>query len=423
MHIKIDHIAKIEGHAGFVADIQNGNVVKARLNVYEGARLLEGILQGRSFQEVSQITSRICGVCPVVHNLTSLKALEAALGVFPSQQTILLRQLLMMGQILNSHALHLFFFSLSDFFGIKNDLALIKKYPGRAADALALRNFGNKIIEVIGGRSIHPLTPVVGGFKKAPDQEKLKEILKESVSALDAAVNLAKFFSQLEYPVFDRVCHFVALNLPNEYAIYDGLVRRQKETESVSEFMPKIQEIQIKENPSAKRSEFKGKSYMVGSLARLNLNSKYLNPKAKAVFRNTNLILPIANPFYNILAQAIEIVHCVEEAQQLLEKAKGIDFESVQAHPIETKEGKGFGAIEAPRGTLFYYYEVGDDGLIKNANIITPTAQNLARLEDDMISYLPQLTKNGQALCKEKCQDLIKMLIRAYDPCLTCATH
>src|SRR4030042_4957736 len=148
MKIKIDHIAKIEGHAGFVADIVDGNVVKARLNLYEGARLLEGILQGRSHNEVSQITSRICGVCPVVHNLTSLKALEAALGIFPSEQTILLRRLLMMGQILNSHALHLFFFSLSDFFGIKNDLALIKKYPERAQDALALREFGNKLIEV-----------------------------------------------------------------------------------------------------------------------------------------------------------------------------------------------------------------------------------------------------------------------------------
>lgn len=406
-----------------MADIVGGNVVKARLNVYEGARLLEGILQGRTYAEVSQITARICGVCPVVHNLTSLKALEAALGVFPSQQTILLRRLLMMGQILNSHALHLFFFSLSDFFGIKNDLALIKKYPGRAKDALALRNFGNKLIEVIGGRSIHPLTPVVGGFKKAPDKEKLKEILKESVPALSAAVSLAKFFSSLKYPSFKRECDFIALSLPDEYAIYDGLVKRQKETESISEFMPKIQEFQVKGSPAAKRSQFKGESYMVGALARLNLNSKYFSPKAKSVFRETDLILPISNPFYNILAQAIEMVHCVQEAQELLEKAKDIDFESIESHPIETKEGKGFGAIEAPRGTLFYYYEVGDDGLIKNANIITPTAQNLARLEDDMISYLPQLTKGGKAFCKEECQDLIKMLVRAYDPCLTCATH
>ncbi|OIO48132.1 MAG: hypothetical protein AUJ32_01150 [Parcubacteria group bacterium CG1_02_40_82] len=423
MQIKIDHIAKIEGHAGFVADIADGNVTKARLNIYEGARLLEGILQGRSFQEVSQITSRICGVCPVVHNLTSLKALEAALGVFPSQQTILLRKLMMMGQILNSHALHLFFFSLSDFFGIKDDLKLIKKYSKKAKDALLLRNFGNKIIEIVGGRSIHPLTPAVGGFKKAPDQEKIKEILKESSQALSAAVNLAKFFSRLKYPSFERQCNFVALSLPDEYAVYDGLIKTEKEAESISEFMPKIQEFQVKESPAAKRSQFKGESYMVGALARLNLNSKYLSPKAKSVFRETDLILPISNPFYNILAQAIEMVHCVQEAQELLEKAKDIDYESIEPHPIEIKEGKGFGAIEAPRGTLFYFYEIDKNGLIKNANIITPTAQNLARLEDDLVEYLPKLTKSGKRLCKEECRDLIKMLVRAYDPCLTCATH
>jgi coenzyme F420-reducing hydrogenase alpha subunit len=423
MKIKIDHIAKIEGHAGFVADIAEGNVVKARLDVFEGARLLEGILQGRSYNEVSQITSRICGVCPVVHNLTSLKALEAALGVIPSEQTILLRKLMMMGQILNSHALHLFFFSLSDFFGIKNDLELIKKYPGRAADSLLLRGFGNKIIEVIGGRSIHPLTPVVGGFKKAPDKEKLEELLKESRSALDVAVRLARFFCQLKYPDFTRDCQFVALGAPDEYAIYDGPVKRGQESKPVSEFMAGIQEFQVPENPGAKRSKFEGKTFMVGALARLNLNSKYFNKKAKSVFRDTNLILPLVNPFYNIMAQAIEMIHCVEEAQLLLEKAVDIDFESILAHPIEIKKGKGFGAIEAPRGTLFYYYEVGANGLIKNANIITPTAQNLARLEDDMVSYLPQLTRGGKALCKEECEDLIKMLVRAYDPCLTCATH
>src|SRR4030042_1374711 len=184
MKIKIDHIAKIEGHAGFVADIAGGNVVKARLDVEEGARLLEGILQGRTYDEVSQITQRICGVCPVVHTLTSLKALENAMQIFPSQQTILLRELMMMGQILNSHALHLFFFSLSDFFGFKDDLALIKKYPNKAKDALIIRDFGNKLIEIIGGRSIPPLTPAVGGFKKMPDLNKLKKLEEEIPTAL-----------------------------------------------------------------------------------------------------------------------------------------------------------------------------------------------------------------------------------------------
>lgn len=422
MEIKIDHIAKIEGHAGFVADIVDGNVTKARLNVLEGARLLEGILQGRSYEEVSQIAARICGVCPVVHNLTSLKALEAAMGILPSAQTILLRQLLMMGQILNSHALHLFFFSLSDFFNIKDDLKLIKRYPAKAKDALILRDFGNQIIEVVGGRSIHPLTPEVGGFKKLPKKQNLKRLLDKSSSALSSAVNLAKFFSRLKYPSFERPCQFVSLTAPNKYPIYEGLVRIDQETKTVSEFMPQIQEFQVAQSAAAKRSQYGQNPYMVGALARLNYNADYLNQRAKSIFQDLDLPLPISNPFYNILAQAIEMVHCTEEAQCLLNKI--ISPETNEVHlPVELRGGQGYGAIEAPRGTLFYYYEVDKDGLILNANIITPTAQNLARLEEDLTQYLPSLTKNGQALCQEECQNLIRMLVRAYDPCLTCATH
>jgi len=160
---------------------------------------------------------------------------------------------------------------------------------------------------------------------------------------------------------------------------------------------------------------------MVGALARLNHQAKYLNPKAKNIFRNSDLVLPSQNPFHNILAQSIEMVHCVEESQKLLEEIReqGVEFERPS---FEIKAGKGYGAMEAPRGTLFYYYELDDDGLVKNANIITPTSQNLARLERDLAEYLPKLTK-GKTACKEECEDLIKMLVRAYDPCLTCATH
>ena len=405
-----------------MADIAGGNVIKARLDVAEGARLLEGILCGRSYDEVSQITARICGVCPVVHTLTSLKALEAAMGVSISAQIILLRKLMMMGQILNSHALHLFFFSLSDFFGFKNDLALIKKYPDKAKDALAIREFGNKIIEVIGGRSIHPLTPEVGGFKKLPEEKSLKNLLAQSKQALESASNLAKFFSRLKYPDFKRDCQFVCLSSHDEYAIYDGFIKTGVKTaRTPKEFMCDIKESQTNIGAAVKRASFGGQPYMVGALARLNHQAKYLNPKAKNIFRNSDLVLPSQNPFHNILAQSIEMVHCVEESQKLLEEIReqGVEFERPS---FEIKAGKGYGAMEAPRGTLFYYYELDDDGLVKNANIITPTSQNLARLERDLAEYLPKLTK-GKTACKEECEDLIKMLVRAYDPCLTCATH
>ncbi|PJE59895.1 MAG: hypothetical protein COU85_01295, partial [Candidatus Portnoybacteria bacterium CG10_big_fil_rev_8_21_14_0_10_44_7] len=200
MKIRIDHIAKIEGHGGFVGEIIKGDVVQARFMVNEGARLLEGILRDRHYEETSQIAARICGVCPVVHTLTSIKALEAAMGVEVGSETIFLRQLLMLGQLINSHALHLFFFSLADFFGIKDDLKLIKKYPAYTKDALAIREFGNMLVEKIGGRTIHPLAAEIGGFKKWPSKQILLKIKKEAEKVLPGAIRLGKLFAKLKYP-------------------------------------------------------------------------------------------------------------------------------------------------------------------------------------------------------------------------------
>lgn len=435
MKIKIDHIAKIEGHAGFTADIVGGNVTQARLQVLEGARLLEGILRGRYYNEVSQISARICGVCPVVHTLTSIKALENALGIEVSEQTILLRKLLMLGQIINSHALHIFFFSLSDFFGIKDDLKLIDKYPKKTKQAVSIREFGNQIIEIIGGRSIHPLTPAVGGFTKLPDVQKILKIGERAKEILPKTIELAEFFAKLKYPEFERETKFVNLTNKDEYAICNGeICISGKKAAGVENFMQKVNEFQVSED-AVKRTTLDEKPYMVGAIARINNNYKQLNKEAKKILKTSKIKLPNLNPFHNILAQAIEIVHCIEEVIALskqsaapLRKAVATkqSFAIAASNGIATplsrgahNDGRGYAAIEAPRGTLFYYYEIGDRGLVKNCNIITPTAQNLARLEEDLKIWLPQL-KN---LKKEQIKDKIRMLIRAYDPCLTCATH
>ena len=431
MHIKIDHIAKIEGHAGFTADIVNGQVKKARLDILEGARLLEGILRSRNIFEVSQISARICGVCPVAHNLTSLKALEKALNIEVSDKTILLRKLMMMGQIINSHALHLFFFSLSDFFGAKNDLDLIKKYPKRAKDALILRNFGNKIIEIIGGRSIHPLTPTIGGFLKMPDKKRLGAIFAKCDEALESAQNLANLFLGLQYPEFVRSAPYVSLEHGKEYAFYGDLVKISgKEKESPAEFLKIVQEYQLR-NSVTKHSHYQGKPFMVGALARINNNASQLNPEAKRKFKLIKTIWPSFNPFYNILAQSIELIHCVEEAKKLLHQVLMKDLskndlkekeELIEARLKSIKgSASGVAAIEAPRGTLYYFYEIDNRGKILNCNIITPTAQNMARLEKDLEEYLSKVA--GKKTTKKEAEEKLKMLIRAYDPCITCATH
>jgi len=415
MQIKLDHIAKIEGHMGFVADIINGEVKNARLQVSEGARLIEGILLGRHYYEAPEITSRICGVCPVVHNLASIKALEAALGVDPSEQTKDLRRLMILGQTIHSHCLHLFFFSLGDFFGIASDLDLIKKRLEETQTALAVRNFGNQIIKIIGGRIIHPLTTDIGGFRKLPDKNDLLKIKKLGERILPQAIDLIEIFLNLEYPQIERETEYISLAATKEYAFYDGNIKSTKGLNIPEErFMFDIQEIELI-NDVAKRPLHQDKSFMVGALARINNNTHQLSNQAKYLLREYKLVLPCYNPFYNIFSQAIEIVHCVEESIRLVDKllAKPLKDDKID---YKIKAGQGVGAVEAPRGTLYHYYEIDDKGLIKNCNLITPTVQNLANLEADLTKFLPKFKASH---IKEQ----IKMLVRAYDPCITCATH
>ena len=420
MRIRIDHIAKIEGHASFTADIVRGDIKAAKIKIEEGARLFEGIMRDRKDVEIAELGSRICGVCSVVHTFTGFKALEDAYRIKVEEPALSLRKLMMLGQLINSHSLHLFFFSLSDFFGFKSDLELINAYPEKTHDAIKIRDVGNKIVEIIGGRTVHPLTSCIGGLRQAPDSEKLKKLFDDCRNILPLSIKLAELFANLNYPDFIRKTHFVSLTSYSEYAIYGGKLKVNGMELEPKEFLSRIKEFQAKDKV-AKRTHFEDKSYMVGALARLNNNRDRLNLEAGKLLEKSPLKFPCYNPFYNILAQAIEIVHCLEEAARILTRIisewdanKGLSIEPTN------RTGEGVGAIEAPRGTLFYDIKV-KNGITESINIITPTAQNLANLEDD----LEEIEKLGgfKNLSREQKEDKIKMLIRAYDPCVTCSVH
>ena len=418
MKIRIDHIAKIEGHASFTADIVKGDVRAAKIKIEEGARLFEGIMRDRRDEELPELGSRICGVCPVVHNLTGFKALENSFEIKVEEPAVSLRKLMMMGQLINSHSLHLFFFSLSDFFGFKSDLELINEYPEKTHDAVKIRDMGNKIVEVIGGRTVHPLTPCIGGIRQAPDPNKLETLLNDCKKTLPLAIKLGELFISLKYPNLIRKTAFVSLIHPDEYAVYDGKIKVGDKEMEPREFLSQVKEFQSVDKV-AKRTHFFEKSYMVGALARLHNNQAKLNPEAKKLLEKSGLKFPYYNPFYNILAQAIEMVHCFEESIKILEKIANQQIEVGEAI-IKNRTGEGIGAIEAPRGTLFYDVKI-KNGIVKNVNIITPTAQNIANLEDD----LEEFEKMGgfKGLNTKEREDRIKMLIRAYDPCVTCSVH
>lgn len=418
MRIKIDNIAKTEGHTGFVADILEGNVKEAKLATLEGARLFEGIVNGRYFEEVPEITSRICGICPVVHVITAIKAIENAYGVKPSESTILLRKILLNAQNIHSHTMHLYFLSLPDFLAFKHDKKLLDEYPARTSKVLELRKFGTDLVEVIGGRVVHPLTPKVGGFYKFPAKESLKKVLRNSDHALKNAKDLFKIFNRLTYPKFERETEFFALNSKEEYALYEGELHSSEGVKiKAKSFKQKISSIE-KPYDAVKKNVTKKGTLMVGALARLNVHGGKLNDGAKEALESSRIKLPEYNSFYNLLAQAIEVIHYVEEIKKL--SSKFIKLKEVPSNVgFKIKEGEGTGACEAPRGTLYHHYKFDKDGRVADAEIVTPTSQMLVNIEEDLKTYIPSIKEMPLKEQKEK----IKAMIRAYDPCISCATH
>jgi coenzyme F420-reducing hydrogenase alpha subunit len=460
MRIKIDYIAKSEGHTGMEAKIINGKVRQARIDVKEGARLIEGILKGRKIEEAPIITSRICGICPVVHNLTSIKAMEAALGLEIPEQIVILRKLMLYGQIIQSHILHIFM-AISDYFECENAFDLRKKHPKRVKDIFRIRKFANQIIEVIGGRAVHPVASVIGGFTKRPDRKKLKKLLDKQEEILDVALGMAELFKEIELPEFPactdysrvvpkssreiaclvplrqlakrdlphndrgRKTEFIALKSKKEYAVYEGnITSTQGLSIPTKDYKCKLEKLQRPSNV-VNLMKCNEKPYMVGALARINLSHDQLNKEAKKIFKGLFNKSASYNPFYNLPVQMIEVIHFIEEAKKLLKVIFRFPERTLILFPKNTKKkiprlsSQGVGAIEAPRGTLYHSYKIDKNNRIIEAKIITPTAQFLLNLEKDLEVYIPTL-KN---LTPKQRRQRIEMLVRAYDLCISCAVH
>ena len=416
--IRINHIAKMEGHTGFVASILEGDVKKAKLETLEGARLIEGILLGRDYFEVPMITGRICGICPIVHFLSSTHAIEEAFGIKVSSQTVALRKVMELLQIIHSHALHMFFLSLPDFFGIENDLNFIKKYPKETDAILRVRTFAIEMVKLIGGRTVHPLTIEVGGFKRLPSIETINKMLANYNKLLEDALFVGEFARKIKYPKFEKQTEYISLYDKNEYEVLFGdIITSEGKKYKVKDFYKLIKEAH-QPFEKVKRTTYLGKTYFLGALARINNNFDQLNPQAKKLWQKSDMPLPCHNSFYNVFAQAVEIVHCLEEINKIFKQLGKIDQKNIKVK-VKPKAGEGYGAVEAPRGILLDYYKFDKNGNVLEANVITPTAQFLANLEADLKAYLPNVYK----LPVHERRIKIRALIRAYDPCISCATH
>jgi len=418
--IKINHIGKTEGHLSFEGTLQNGDIASARVMTLEGARLMEGIILNRHYHDVPIITSRICGVCPIVHNLGAIKALEDAMDVKPTKDAILLRKILNLGQLLHSHALHVVFLSFPDFIGVSNNFDLIKKYPNEVQLALDVHAWAIKLNTLVGGRNTHPINSVVGGFKVEPDKEDFEKLLNDLDEIIPKALKLINFVKKYsKVPKFENPTDYVSLIKKNEYALYTGKLYSSelKHLIPTKKYFHDFEE-QYDNGEAVKRVKHMGSTYMVGALARINNSFEHLHPIAKKTWESLKIKTPCYNSFYNSLAQAVEMVHSFEELTVLMKDYLKIKNPKLYV-PVTPKAGMGISAIEAPRGTLYHYYELNEKGYVTHGNIITPTAMFLANIEFDLEKLLPEI----QHLPDEKQKLLIKTLIRAYDPCISCATH
>lgn len=415
--IKVDYLARVEGESSLLIRTKNGQVDDIKFKVFEPPRFFEAFLRGRKYSEAPDITARICGICPVAYQMSSVHAIENAFDVKIDGQLRELRRLLYCGEWIESHALHIYMLHAPDFLGFDDAIQLAKHHPDIVRDALRLKKTGNDLVNVLAGREIHPMNVKIGGFYKLPMKKDFAEILENLKWARDAAYKTVLWSTTLPFPDFEYDYEFVALTHPDEYALNEGRIVSSKGLNiGVRDYELMFHETHVSYS-NALQSTLKGKgAYLVGPLARYNLNFDKLSPIAKQAAKEANAEPPIRNQFKSIIARAVETLYACDEAIRIIDNYEMPDKAAVD---YEVRAGFGFGCTEAPRGILYHRYLIDQDGLIKDAKIVPPTSQNQRMIESDLRSFV---TENIQ-LPKQDLTFKCEQLVRNYDPCISCATH
>lgn len=420
-NVKVDvhHLTRVEGHGNIVVDVVNGELRQCELQIVETPRFFEAMLRQRPYQDASHLTSRICGICAVGHATASLRAVENALGVMPSAQTKLLRRLNFLGEILDSHILHAYMLVAPDMLGAASVIPLAKTAPDVVMRALRMKKLAGDLCRVIAGRHTHPIAMTVGGFTHFPTAAGLYA-LRERFEAMRADVAATvDLFLTLTLPAFERETEYIALRRPDGvYGFIDGDIVSTDGGRWPAAQYEQITNEYLQPHSSAKHTRHRRDAYMVGALARFNLNHDLLHPAAQQAAAALGMKPPVTNPYLITAAQVVEIAHCVEEAVTLIDALLARELAWEEPAVPARLSGEGVGACEVPRGTLFHHYVI-EDGLITDANCVIPTGQNLANIELDMRALVPTMLDQTQAQITQA----LEMLVRAYDPCISCSTH
>jgi len=416
---EVKALSRVEGEGALYVRLKDNQVEHVELNIYEPPRFFESFLRGREIHEVPDITARICGICPVAYQMSSCHALEKALGISVTPEIRTLRRLLYCGEWIESHVLHMFLLHAPDFLGYESGISMAGDHREVVEKALRMKKIGNEILEVLGGRAIHPINVTVGGFYRAPNVEALKKLLPELEWGFEAAKEMLDLVSTFEFPDLEMDYECVSLKHPEEFPMNEGRVVstsglniaiEQYEGHFAEQHMPQSTALHSVKLPE-------GVPYLVGPLSRVNLCFDQLSPAAKRAAESCGVVWPSRNNFQSIVARGIEVIDAFEEAIKIV---KSYNAQPSQSRvPFTPKAGSGCHATEAPRGLIYHRYRIGDDGLIAEAKIVPPTSQNQGQIESDLRAYLPRVASFDDAVATQKCEHLI----RNYDPCISCSTH
>ena len=415
--IQVNYLTRVEGEAAVRIRLHDGELVDLRLQIFEPPRFFESFLRGRDGREAPDLTARICGICPVAYQMSTVHAFERLYGITIDPAVRELRRLYLCGEWIESHALHIHMLAAPDFLGCDSIVTLADKNRPAVERGLRIKKAGNAIVAALGGRSVHPVGACIGGFTRAPRREQLADLREQLLRARGDAVECVRWVSHFDLPAVTRDIEFVSLRNPDEYPMNEGRIGSSKGIDAEpGNFDDCFQEHQAPYS-NALHCKVKGRGpYFLGPLARVNLNFARMGPDVTSVARETGIPWPNSNPYTSIVARALEVLYAINEALRVIDAYQP---PAAPAASFEVRSGVGRAITEAPRGSLYHAFETDQRGLIRSARIVPPTAQNQAQIEADLRELVPDLIQRSQAEATHLCE----MAIRNYDPCISCSTH
>lgn len=415
--INVPILSRVEGDGALELEIQDQKIETLKLKIYEPPRLFEKFLEGRKYTEVLDFVSRICGICPVAYQMSAAHAIENCFEIQLTPWVREMRRLFYCGEWLESHSMHIHFLALPDFLGFKSVPEMAKMYPDEVRRGLRLQSFGNELITLFGGRSVHPVGACVGGFYKAPALSEINLLLKKANERVKDCEELIDWLTTILLP--DNTHAFICVSLyhPDEYPLNEGRIISDHGLDiSIEEFDTYFKEYQVPYS-NALHCTLQNKSYLVGPLARVNNCFEHFPVAIHGLLQTLKINFPSKNMYYSIFARAVEVYYCILEAIRILE---GYHYPNFSKINVEPRVGEGYGCTEAPRGMLWHHYKFDETGLVTLARIVPPTSQNQGRIEEDLRISLQQFGLNKE---EDVLRSYAEMVIRNYDPCISCSTH